>query len=241
MPTLAQAHKQRTEAARQSSGTAPAAVGGVRQQMLAALWADMRALKDTKSIQLKVEKKRDMLPKYAPYVEGILEGGKGDPDDLLMTVMAWRLDVGDIGGALEVADYAIANALPTPDRFRRDTPSLIAEQVAEEALAVLDPPGGAPADLGQDQAAELLEHLRHAMDLTRNHDMHDQIRAKLRRALGYAHAALSNVPQALTELREALSLNERVGVKKDIERLERRLRDAAKAKAQEQPEAQATA
>jgi hypothetical protein len=158
-----------------------------------------------------------------------------------MTVLAWRLDVADIGGALALADYAIAHALPTPDRFQRDTPSLVAEQVAEEALAILDPPGGAPADLGQEQAADLLAHLTHAADITQCHDMHDQIRAKLRRALGYAHAALGQVPQALAELRTALSLNERVGVKKDIERLDRRLRDEAKAQAQAKTQEQAGA
>ncbi len=34
-------------------------------------------------------------------MNGVLEQGKGAQDDILMTVMLWRLDTGDIAGALE--------------------------------------------------------------------------------------------------------------------------------------------
>lgn len=39
-------------------------------------------------------------------MNGVLEQGKGAQDDILMTVMLWRLDTGDIAGALEIARYA---------------------------------------------------------------------------------------------------------------------------------------
>ena len=55
-------------------------------------------------------------------------------------------------------------------------------------------------------------------ELTRDADMHDQVRAKLYKALGYALQDADS-PRALEYLRRALSLNDRVGVKKDIDRL----------------------
>ncbi|MDY8569877.1 phage terminase small subunit, partial [Escherichia coli] len=35
-------------------------------------------------------------------------------DDILMTVMLWRLDTGDIAGALEIARYALKYGLTMP-------------------------------------------------------------------------------------------------------------------------------
>ncbi|MCB4346246.1 hypothetical protein LA345_20305 [Burkholderia vietnamiensis] len=55
-------------------------------------------------------------------------------------------------------------------------------------------------------------------ELTAEADMHDQVRAKLCKALGYA-VQEADPPRALDYLRRALSLNDRVGVKKDIDRL----------------------
>ena len=172
-------------------------------------------------------KKRELLPEFEAYVAGVLEGGKGAQDDVLMTVMLWRLDVGDLEGGIEVAEYALRHGLDTPDRFERDTASIVAEQVAEEALARLETPyedSERGRTAAANDAADLVMHLSRAEALTRDADMHDQIRAKLHKALGYAYRGSLSLEESLEHLRRALQLNDRAGVKKDIEKLERELK-----------------
>ncbi|WP_416139084.1 phage terminase small subunit [Halomonas sp. HK25] len=227
----ARRHYQRVTAAQAAGAADPrAAQGGEQYEVHAAyLWEARRTVKRIKSLEAKVAKKRELLPEFESYVAGVLEGGQGAQDDVLMTVMLWRLDVGDLAGGIEVADYALRHGLDTPDRFERDTASIVAEQVAEEALARLEATEG---DELPAVAAELVMHLARAQALTEDADMHDQIRAKLHKALGYAYRESGSLGDALEQLRRALQLNDRVGVKKDIERLERQVRDEGKNAAQ---------
>jgi hypothetical protein len=59
--------------------------------MLVKLAADQRTLKAIFGKELKATKKRELLPFYLPWVSGVLEQGKGAQDDIVMTVMLWRL------------------------------------------------------------------------------------------------------------------------------------------------------
>ncbi|KHL97696.1 terminase, partial [Enterobacter hormaechei subsp. xiangfangensis] len=70
------------------------------EQMLVKLAADNRTLKQIRSNERKADKKRELLPFYLPWVAGVLANGKGAQDDIVMTVMLWRLDADDIAGAL---------------------------------------------------------------------------------------------------------------------------------------------
>lgn len=227
MTNLARRHFQRVTAAKAAGGANPGRPQTGEQYELhaAALWEARRTLKGIKSLEAKVAKKRELLPEFAAYVAGVLEGGNGAQDDVLMTVMLWRLDVGDLAGGIEVAEYALRHGLDTPDRFERDTASIVAEQVAEEALARLEATEAADEAA---VAADLVMHVSRAEALTRDADMHDQIRAKLHKALGYAYRTAGSLEEALEQLRRALQLNERAGVKKDIEKLERQVRDESK-------------
>lgn len=225
MTSPARKHYQRVAAAK-AAGDTPRGRYQTGEQFelhAAALWEARRTLKGIKSLEAKVAKKRELLPEFEAYVAGVLEGGQGAADDVLMTVMLWRLDVGDLAGGIEVAEYALRHGLDTPDRFERDTASIVAEQVAEEALARLEATEG---DELPEVAADLIMHLSRAEALTADADMHDQIRAKLHKALGYAHRDSRNLEEGLEHLRRALQLNERAGVKKDIEKLERELKNA---------------
>ncbi|WP_413615761.1 phage terminase small subunit [Halomonas cupida] len=221
----ARRHFQRITAAQAAGDAQPGKpqTGQQYELFATALWEARQALKGIKSVEAKVARKRELLPQFAPYVDGVLSAGAGAQDDVLVTVMLWRLDVGDIAGALTIAEYAIEHGLDTPDRFERDTASLVAEQVAEEALKQLQAnrDEGEASDSG-DAAAHLVMHLVTAEALTRDADMHDQVRAKLHKALGYAYRDKGNsLDEALKHLRRALELNDKVGVKKDIEQLER--------------------
>lgn len=190
--------------------------GDAYELMQAALFEDYRRLKSTQSMERKAEIKREILPKYADYVDGVLEAGQGAQDDVLMRIMLWRIDAGDIAGAVTIARYALTHDLNPPDQFERSTAAIIAEEVADQGLKQLDEEG---ADV-----LTLLKQLIDAEIMTRQADMHDQVRAKLFKALGYAQRAAGQLVEAQSSLERALALNDKVGVKKDLERIERELK-----------------
>jgi tetratricopeptide (TPR) repeat protein len=217
MKSPAQRHFERVSAALAAASAAPGetpAGGSLYELMLAKLDTDRRRLKSLQSIERKVAAKIEMLPEYAEYVAGALEGGRGAQDDVLVTVMVWLIDVGNYAGALEIARYALQHGLKLPDQYDRTLATVVAEEFAEKALIVLKAEDKFDVDPLQEVAT-----------LTEPYDMPDQARAKLYKALGYATQA--DPALALPHLRRALALYDRVGVKKDIERLEKQLADAA--------------
>lgn len=117
MTSPAQRHMMRVSAAMTAQReAAPLRHATVYEQMLVKLAADQRTLKAIYSKELKAAKKRELLPFWLPWVNGVLEQGKGAQDDILMTVMLWRLDTGDIAGALEIARYALKYGLTMPGK-----------------------------------------------------------------------------------------------------------------------------
>jgi len=196
--------------------------------MLAQLAEHRRALKLIQSIERKADAKRSMLPEYAAWIDGVLQADTGIQDEVLMTLMVWHIDVGDFAAALPLASYAIRHRLVMPDQYQRTTACLIAEEYATMAIKAAE--AGQPVDI--DALAEVSE-------LVEAEDMPDEVRAKLHKALGYS--GLTRIPTlpgeqkqparhaALAHLQRALALHEKAGVKKDIERLEREIRNAADA------------
>lgn len=95
MATPAQRHAMRVSAIRASQrDNAPLRHASPYEQMLVKLAADRRTLSAIRSKERKADKKRELLPLYLPWVAGVLESGTGAQDDILMTVMLWRLDAG---------------------------------------------------------------------------------------------------------------------------------------------------
>ena len=183
----------------------------------AAIIEDSRRLHDLQSIERKVEAKREMLPNYEGYVKGVLEAGLGQQDDVLMTLMVWYLDVGELKTGLDIAEYAVKHGLETPDRYQRKTANLVAEQVADFALKL---------DAEAEGKEEILEQLHRTVEYFADADMHDQVKSKLFKALGYLERDAGDKETALVSLQRALELNDRAGVKKDIERLEKELKNS---------------
>lgn len=201
--------------------------------MLAQLAEHKRALKQIQSIERKADAKRKMLPEYADWVQGTLDADKGVQDEVFMTVMVWHIDVGDFAGALPLARYAVRHGLVMPDQYQRTTACLIAEEYAAMAIKA--------AEAGQLVDAEALAEVT---QLVEGEDMPDEVRAKLHKALGYVALAqverLQSAAQqqscrrfALDQLQRALQLHEKVGVKKDIERLERDIKNTGPAASRE--------
>ncbi|WP_251978554.1 phage terminase small subunit [Salinicola avicenniae] len=222
MTSPARRHFQRVTAARAAGDAVPGQPqnGEQYELMMAAMWEARRSLKAIKSTEGKIALKRQLLPQFDAYIEGVLESGSGAQDDVLARVMIWRFDIGDLPGALSIARYAVEHDLDTPDSFERDTPSLVAEQLAEETLGQLD------RSTDEDRlalATTLAGLCSEARGLIDGADMHDQISAKFHKAYGYALRDAGCPAAALEQLKRAYTLNDRVGVKQDIQKLEREI------------------
>jgi hypothetical protein len=194
------------------------------QQLLAALGVDLRELQNIMGTDRKIEAKRRMIAKYGPWLQGVLTGDGGAQDEIVVTMLVWAIDIAAWPLALDLATYVLKHGLALPERYKRKPATLIAEEVAEAGLVK-------PATVD-------LDTLQRVSLLTADQDMHDQVRAKLEKALGLGFKARLDawdpeadsqpaggkgalVDAALAHLGRALGLDANSGVKKLIEGLER--------------------
>ena len=154
-----------------------------------------RTLKGIQSIERKIDAKRTMLAVYKPWIDGLLTADRGGQDDVLVTVMLWHLDTGDLEGAFNMADYVIRHGLSTPDQYDRTAPTLIAEEVADTAIKLQEAGTGPSYGL-----------LCAYIELLRDSDMFDQVHAKLHKAVGRAALAEGFKEHAAEHYRRALEL-----------------------------------
>ena len=189
---------------------------------------DLRRLKEIQSIQLKIAAKREMLPEYRSWIMGLLEAaeetGQGVQDEVLPTIMVWLIDTGNFHDAMPLIEYVLRHDIALPTRYARSAPALIVEEIATAALK--SQLANEAFDFG------ILERIE---ELTEACDMHDEIRAKLQKAIGFeladraealdkADPALpAAAARALVPLRRAQQLHDRAGAKDKIKRLEKLL------------------
>ena len=192
---------------------------------------DLRRLKEIQSIQLKIAAKREMLPEYRSWIMGLLEAaeetGQGVQDEVLPTIMVWLIDTGNFHDAMPLIEYVLRHDIALPARYARSAPALIVEEIATAALK---------AELANESFD--LEVLYRIEELTAERDMHDEIRAKLQKAIGFALAETAEAfaahgtdpahpvefaQEALVYLRRAQQLHDRAGAKDKIKRLEKLL------------------
>ena len=239
------AHRQRTLAAiAAGSETASQALPEIDEsnpaaaeyrQLLASLHNDVRALSEIQSHDARLPKKAEMLTTYLPWITGALASDPGEPsfqDDIIATAFIWHVDLAQWVEALLLARHMIERgiALPSYGNFKRPPAIFLVDRAAEMAK--------------KDPKLVPLDVLLEISDFTAGHDMRDESRAALLRAIGHAHAAAAEtydpqaasataggqaalVEAALTSLNAALRLDAKVGVKKDIEKLERLQRKLA--------------
>lgn len=228
--TLAMASLRRKQA--QAAATAATdsgqTTGSAYELMQAQLYEHTRALKAIQSVERKVEAKRGFLADYWPWVDGVLAAGQGGEDMVLTSVFVWAIDAGEYDRALQMGAYILQHGLKLPDRYQRDPATTLIDEFADAALK----PGG-------QASGPTAEHLITVAEITAAIDVPDQARAKLYKALGYAvaqrkdandafeHLDKADATQAHALLTRALELHAACGVKKDIERLERRLKAIA--------------
>mgnify|MGYP000036964721 FL=1 len=126
--TPARRHRERVLAALQGAANPQfdQARANAYELQLMQLAEHRRTLKGIQSIERKIDAKRTMLGVYKPWIDGLLAADRGGQDDVLVTVMLWHLDTGDLEGALPMASYVIRHGLTTPDRYERTAATLIA-------------------------------------------------------------------------------------------------------------------
>ena len=115
----------------------------------------------------------------------------------------------------------------SPDQYDRSAPTLIAEEVADTAIKLQEAGTGPSYGL-----------LSAYLELLKESDMFDQVHAKLHKAVGRAALAEGFKEPAAEHYRRALELHDKVGIKKELEVLEREIKkdkeaeQAAKAEAE---------
>lgn len=206
---------------------------GEYRHLLAKLHEDLRTLHEIQSVQEKIARKREMIDSYLPWVNGALDAGaegRAVQDEIVVTVMIWALDIQNWPLALDLGEHVLKHGLALPERYKRTPATLIVEELAEAAKA--------------DPASVPIEVLHRTADLSEGRDMPDQVKAKLLRAIGLAYAKMAEtydpaaetavaggkaglVASALVTLRAALQFDKNVGVKKQVEQLEREAKKLA--------------
>lgn len=163
-------------------------------QMLMKLRGDRQILKSIYSVEDKARRKRDMLPAYAPWIAGVLASDAGNQDDVLMTMLQWSLDAGDIRGTFDMARYALKHGLSVPNN-KRPTPYLFAEDVALAAMRA--------RSAGQ---AVSVDDLLTVIDMTLPHDMPDPVSVqRQRQALSEAGISTRSLSESERRLKSSIS------------------------------------
>lgn len=230
-----------------TSIAAPTAGASEYELQKARLGVDLRRLSEIQSVERKIELKRELLPQYREWIEGVLAADSGAEDVILGYAMIWAIDIGDYAYALPLIEYVLRHDHHLPERFDRTAPTLIVEEIAEAALKLL---GNAKLEtVGDDKMAQFATSppiLQRIEEIAGEFDMPDQVKAKAHKALGLAcqragllRPADADGPAggkramfeiALEHFRRALTLDPNVGVKKRIEALDK---EVAKLTAQE--------
>lgn len=204
------------------------AAGQEYATLRAVLEDNLRKLQDVASHEARLPMKREFMTHFSPWVSGVLQADQPVQDEILLTCMVWAIDIGEVGGALEIGRFALKHGLTMPERYNRTVACFLREDIAEIAL--------------KDADAVAHELLVEVDELTATGDMPDQAKAKLNKALGRSWAgkaeafdpadetgpaggAAAFAAEAVAQFKRALELNKKAGVVKDLERAGKMLRD----------------
>ena len=174
------------------------------------LFNHLNQLKDTKSTQEKIAKKKEWLPEYFGYIDGCLAVSPSAQNTTLVTLMIWAVDAGEYELAVRIAEYAILNEMVMPEGHARGIAEFVTEQ---SAIDFCD---------DTDLAIAHAELIKKIIELGVGEQMVDQARAKIYRALGDALKDAQPI-EAQNAYKNALRLDSKVGCKKDLTALEKLL------------------
>ena len=219
MLTPAQKHFDRVMAERRSNRGTTTAERTAYEQVLFRLRMDKADLSRIQSNAGKAKLKSERLPDYLPWIDGVLAADTGQADEVITTVMIWAADAGDIAQALRIGQYVLRHKIPMPDQYKRTTATVLVEEICDPILAAFK---ANPA-----KASVSIENLNALNGITTHEDMPDQVRAKLFKVMGYTVRLNQDVESqqlARSHLQEAIRLNAKIGVARDIELLDRNIK-----------------
>ncbi len=221
MLTPAQKHFQKVMAKRRGHADETSDIQRTaHEQILHRLRMDLSRLNGVQSEATKAEMKKSMLPEYAGWIEGTLDGDSGRQDEVISTLMVWAIDCADHALALELGRYVVRHGLTLPDNFSRTSATFLTEEMSNPVLTF------AAADAGADLSGSTVT-LDEVADIVANSDMPDVVRAKLCKARALTRRGATDATskaEALKLFREALLRNPNAGVKKEIATLSRELK-----------------
>jgi hypothetical protein len=140
--------------------------------LLAALGQDLASLRAIQSVERKIQAKSGMIGRYRAWVAGALASDPPVQDDIVGTMLVWAIDIGDWRSRSNWATMCWPPTSALPERYKRSPAVLL----RRNRRALRWP---------RVRRAVLEETLA----LTADHDMPDQVRAKLHKALGLAFQA----------------------------------------------------
>lgn len=184
------------------------------EMMLAKLNSDRIRLKKFQSTEAKIELKKELIPEYMGWIDGVLKADNSQQDDVFMRVMVWMIDAQLFKQAYPLVEHALKHNWVTPDEYQRQTATLITEELANTALTLI-----------RDKKPVDVDILLKFADLIADKDMFDEVRAKLNKAIGFALKD-KQPEESLGYLKRALELDEKSGVKTVINELEKVLSKA---------------
>lgn len=217
--SYARRHFEKTSAEIAAAEAGGADLGSLSayQRLLKSLHDDKVLLKSVSSIADKVHIKKQALPAYQEWIDGITAAGTVQADDrIAATVIVWMIDCGLLDEAMPLADVLIHSGLESADEYSRSMPEIIVEQMAGQI------------ESGSEISAESLKTLIEWATAKKEDGLHeinlaDVIRAKLLKAAGEKAEAADDNETALNLYRQAVGYNDKAGVKKRIEALEKQL------------------
>ena len=216
--SLALAHKRRVqaegpaaaaragaEAVVYSSATALSSPANAKKHlklMEDALAQDLERVSAINSRELRQQLKRDeLLPKYLDYVQRYRDSGLSFPNSVVMQVLVWLFDTVQFEAGLDLANFAMEQNQPMPERFRRDVPTFVADAVIEWAEAE-QKAGRSP----EPYLSDLLPRVDGEWQLT------EQIPAKYHKLIGIRALDAREWTKAITHFERATELHPAVGV-----------------------------
>lgn len=201
MTSLARRHREKALAEQLARNNGAASIAGLAPDiktdspaaseyalLMVSLEEYRRQLSETQSIEARNPKKAVMAATFGPWIEGVLAAGReghATQDEIVTTNMIWAIDYGAIDYALDLADHVLTHGLVLPERYNRTAGCLIAEELAEAVISGKQP----------------ITHVQllRAASLTAAHDMPDQARAKMNKALAFSYAAEADIFDATAD------------------------------------------
>jgi len=190
------------------------------EQMLHRLRIDKNRFRGIQNNKLKADTKAEALPNYQGWVDGVLASDSGQADEVLTTVMLWHVDAGSIAEALRIGEYVIRHHLSMGDNFQRTAAVVLMDEICDPVLSHFK--------ASQSDVPVSVDLLKALDGLTANEDVPEAVRAKLWKCIGYTlRTNPETLDEALEYLRKAIAEFSEIGVKRDIEILDRLVKKAA--------------